>query len=300
MFAVFAPALVLVLSSQARPPCLPVETGALVPPEEPPVIEPAPAPPPAPAAPAAPAVRRLPPPPPPVRPAPAPVAKDEHTRYRIDYGMLNIGALELTIGGAHGDMLVHAGGTGEGAILGIGHMRNRIDAEFDLQRLDSRSWVNARSDGDRAFRDRGQQTKQGQVDLVRERAGQAPDRTQATLAGPLLDPIGFLLRLRVSPPTPGGPPQVLYVLDGQALWRVTVTSAGRAPFPEPTLRVPTLRLQAEAEPIRYDGVPENDGDRRHRSFALWLSDDDARVPLRLEMPIGIGALVVALTEIERR
>jgi len=129
-----------------------------------------------------------------------------------------------------------------------------------------------------------------------------PERATATLAAPLLDPLGFLLRLRVELPGAGARarPQILYVLDGQALWRVTITNAGRGPAPEGIVAdVPTLRLEVEAEPIRWDGVADV-GERAHRSLKLWLSDDAARVPLRLEVPVGIANVVVALTDIDRR
>jgi hypothetical protein len=88
---------------------------------------------------------------------------------------------------------------------------------------------------------------------------------------------------------------VLQLLDGQALWRVTISNASRRLLDDR----PTIRLEARAEPIFYDGRPDQ-ADRSTREFALWLSDDPARVPLRLEMPIGITDLVVALVDLERR
>ena len=239
------------------------------------------------------------------RPAPAAVAQQERSRYRIDYGVLEVGELELAVAAAlPGATSVHADGRGTGGVLGFGRMEDRIATDFDLLRLDSRRWDNARSGAEGDLRDRAVQAAAGQVSLVRERSGDvaAPATTNATLATPLLDPLGFLLRLRVEPPgaSPRDPPQILYVLDGQALWRVTVTNAGRTSPPEGLARVPTLRLEAEAEPVRWDGTPDADGARHHRSFKLWLSDDAARVPLRLEMPIGIANVVVALTDITWR
>ncbi|HVR02131.1 MAG TPA: DUF3108 domain-containing protein [Polyangia bacterium] len=239
------------------------------------------------------------------RPAPAAVAREERSRYRIEYGVLEIGELELAVAAAlPGATSVHADGRGTGGVLGFGRMEDRIATDFDLVRLDSRRWDNARSGAEGDLRDRAVQADAGQVSLVRERLGAAaaPATRHATLATPLLDPLGFLLRVRIEPPpaSPRNPPQILYVLDGQALWRVTVTNAGRASAPDGVEPVLTLRLDAEAEPVRWDGTPDTDGDRHHRSFKLWLSDDAARVPLRLEMPIGIANVVVALTDITRR
>jgi hypothetical protein len=232
-------------------------------------------------------------------PVPSALARAERTRYRIDYGVLEIGALEVVIAAAvPGATLVHADGHGSGGVLGLGHMDDRIATDFDLTRLDSRSWDNARSGGEGELRDRALQTGAGHVDLVRDRAGGAgPEKASVVLAAPLLDPLGLLLRLRVEPP--GASAQILYVLDGQALWRVTITNAGRVVPPENAARVPMIRLEAQAEPMRWNGTPDTDGDRTHRSFKLWLSDDAAHVPLRLEMPVGIADVVVALTEIAR-
>jgi hypothetical protein len=263
---------------------------AVTPPAPPPGAPPAAAPDPAPTA------------APPVPPA---LAQAERARYRIDYGVLEIGELEVAIGAAvPGSVIVHADGRGTGGVLGLGRMEDRIATDFDRARLESRRWDNTRSGGEGDLSDHALQTAAGRVDLVREHLGRAgaPERATATLAAPLLDPLGFLLRLRVEPPRPGAgdPPQILYVLDGQALWRVTIRNAGRVQPPENVAPVPMVRLDAEAEPLRWDGSPDATGDRKHRSFKLWLSDDAARVPLRLEMPVGIADVVVALTQITRR
>jgi Protein of unknown function (DUF3108) len=233
---------------------------------------------------------------------PPALAQAERARYRIDYGVLEIGELELALTAAvPGSVLVHADGHGAGGVLGLGHMESHIATDFDLARLESRRWDNARSGGEGDLRDRGTQMGAGRVDFVRERPGRAgaPEKATATLAAPLLDPLGFLLRLRVELPGARDRPQILYVLDGQALWRVTIANAGRVAPPENAAPVPMVRLDAEAEPIRWDGAPDASADRKHRSFKLWISDDAARVPLRLEMPVGIADVVVALTDITR-
>jgi hypothetical protein len=277
----------LLLLAMTRAPCLPVELGQIpTPSAEVPLS----------ARPPSAALRDGRPPP----PVPVAVAARETTRYTVAYGPLTIGEIRLQVAGAGpGAATVAAGGRGEGGLLGLGRIQNVVATQFDLARLDSRRWVDGRT-GDRALNDHVDQAAPGQVAFARERLDPAGPvlRSAAMLPGPLLDPLGFLLRLRVAPP--GATPQILYVLDGQALWRVTVTNAGRAPFPEPGLRVPTLRLDAQAEPIRYDGSVSTDPERRHRSFSLWLSDDGPRVPLRVEMPLGLSTVVVSLAEISRR
>ncbi len=244
-----------------------------------------------------------------VRAAPPPaLAQSERTRYRVAFGGLDVGELSLSIGGAvPGATVVHAAGQGAGAVLGLGRYENQVDSDFDLTRLDSLRWVNDRTWANKSLRDRAEQPVPGEVRGVREPIGKPGTPTpaggsiplQVRLAGPVLDPVGFILRVRAATPAAGGPAQTLYVLDGQALWRVLVTNQGRAPLPEGHVQVATVRLQVEAEPIRYDGVSDVGGDRHHRSIAIWLSDDVNRVPVRLAVSVGLGDIVASLAEIER-
>jgi hypothetical protein len=233
------------------------------------------------------------------------VAQRERAHYSIEYGPLHVGELNVAINGAApGATAVRAGGQGAGAVLGMGRMSNAIATDFDLQRLDSRRWINARENDDRALRDHAEQPAPGQLIgkrmRTRPRVQQQPLQATFAFAAPLLDPLAFLIRLRVAPPSPGAPPQILHVLDGQALWRLTVKNAGSSPLPEGATSVSTFRLDAQAEPVRWDGVVDEGGDRHRRSFSIWLSDDANKVPLRLEMPLGPSAIVVALTDITRR
>src|SRR5437763_485513 len=79
---------------------------------------------------------------------PSAVARQERARYRIDYGVIEIGEREVAIAAAvPGSVLVHADGHGTGGLLGLGHIEDRIATDFDLARLESRRWDNARSDG---------------------------------------------------------------------------------------------------------------------------------------------------------
>ena len=201
---------------------------------------------------------------PPDAPLPSPLAARESARYRVDYGVLSgVGEIRLSIDGPRGagrDRVVRAAGDGEGSILGFGRTEKHVRADFDPQHL-------------------------------------GPRRVRRPLAGPSLpglDPVSFLLRLRVAPPVPGSAPQLLQVLDGRELWRVSVINAGR----ELRGDVATIRLEAEVDPIRADGTLD-DANRPHRTFRLWLSDDAVRVPLRLEMPMGLGDLTVELVELKR-
>jgi hypothetical protein len=240
------------------------------------------------------------------RPLPPPLAMYEYLRYRVDYGVLSIGEIRLSIdpGAGPPDEIVRADGYGEGSILGFGRLANRVSAEFDAQHLSSRRWVSARRDADGTvgIRDVGLQPRPGQVQLTRVRTGARAELQRASLPASTLDPMGFLLRVRAAPPPAGSARQVLHFLDGQALWRVTLVNAGRETLPDsapgrPVLRA--LRIEGHADPVRFDGALDPGGDRAPRDFVLWLSDDAARIPLRLEVPFGIGDLVVALVQAER-
>lgn len=70
-------------------------------------------------------------------------------------------------------------------------------------------------------------------------------------------------------------------LDGRALWLMTFSAA------QPTSENPrTLRLDGWAEPIYWNGTPDNL--RTAHSFTFFLSDDAYRNPLRLVVPFGPG------------
>ena len=234
---------------------------------------------------------------------------NERLRYRIAYGVLGIGEAQLSIEGMFGDAaagpLLRATGSGQGAILGFGRLQDRVDTAFDPHLLASRRWTSQRtdSDGPGVIRDVSDQARPGELRLTREREGAPAARQRARMPGPTFDPVGFLLRVRAAPPSAGAGPQVLQVLDGQALWRVSLSNTGPESLADAGADVPpvpAIRIQGRAEPIQYSGAPDEGGDRTPRDFVLWLSDDAARVPLRLEMPLPIGNLVVSLVEARRQ
>jgi hypothetical protein len=291
--------LALNVTLMARLPCLPVELGKIPTSADAPMIEPesATSPPPAPMTPPA-VVLPL----PPFPPLPVPVAMLENARYRIAFGLLGqVGEIRTTIQGDHTEgaaRLVAVGGAGEGSILGLGRMRTRVDSQFDSSQLGSRRWTAARWKGDQAIVDVIDQAHPGRITLERRRAGRPPERGAATLRLPTFDPIGFILRVRIAPPAPGET-QVLQILEGRALWRVSLTTADTHVMPDSPTATRALRLEGRLDPILYDGRPDTESDRPHRTFTLWLSEDAARVPLRLSVPVGIGNVVVELVELQR-
>jgi len=287
------------LALMARLPCFPVELDQLPTPANDAVIQPAAATPPA-------AVLPPPPPPPPPTPTPAPlpipVSMLENARYRIGFGLLGqVGEIRTAIQGDHTEgavRLVTIGGYGEGSILGLGRLRTQVDSQFDSSLLGSRRWTAARWKGDQTIIDVIDQARPGAFTLERRRSGRATERQAANLSSPTFDPLGLILRVRIAPPTPGQT-QVLQVMEGRALWRVTLSTAGTQPLPDSAAGIIALRIEGQMDPIFYDGRTD-DADRPHRTFTLWLSNDAARVPLRLSVPVGIGDVVVELVEVQRQ
>jgi Protein of unknown function (DUF3108) len=268
----------LALTLAVPRPCLPDELGRIQHAVEAPPPPPAPAPPPAPP------------------PLPVPLTRLEHAQYRIGYGLLgNLGDIDLSLApGNTGAEAVKLVGSGHGSLLGLGQTEKRIESVVDPRSLGAQRWTSFRSSGGKTVTDFAQQAEPGKVAIVRRRPGK-PDRPDVLKrAAPVLDPLTFLLRLRVTPPTT---PESFEVLDGQGLWVITVQppevvaeGTGRA-----------LRLNGRAAPIYWDGSP--DDERTVHTFSLWLTNDAFRTPLRLVMPMGPGevrAELVALWRTKKR
>jgi hypothetical protein len=226
----------------------------------------------------------------------------ENAHYKIGFGLLGqIGEIRTAIADDHTEgraRLIRVGGYGEGAILGFGRMRTQVDSQFDAGGLGSRRWTAERWKDDQIVTDVIEQPRPGTVNIERHRTGRAIERQAANLPQATYDPLGFILRLRIAPP-PAGQTQVLQVMEGRALWRATLTTAGTQPLPDNAAGRSALRIDGRLDPIFYDGRAD-DGDRPHRTFTIWLSDDAAHVPLRLSVPVGIGDVVVELLEVQRQ
>ena len=238
----------------------------------------------------------------PVRPSvPATLPLFQTARYDIRYGLLgSVGALTFSVGGVRlandGAHVVNVQGAGRGAVLGLGGIQRKIEAEFDPATLESRRWSILRArdgqpeaDGtlDTAARGPG-----GTLLLGRATPGQPPSRQTVQFTVPTSDPLGLLWRLRTRPPAPGQT-ETVQLLDGLALWRVRITGATtREILPEGNQTA--MRLDGDVSPILYDG--QADPERPTRHFTLWLSDATDHLPLRLEVPVGIADIVMTLAE----
>jgi hypothetical protein len=269
--------LALLLAAVSVPrPCLPTELGHT----DPLAVVEAPPPPPPP-----------PPPAPPAPPLPAPLTLEERAQYRIAFGILGqLGQLTISLSPGAAGGPVRVVGQAHGSLLGFGETDKRLETELDPRSLGARRWTAVRTSGGKTVTDFAQQAEPGLVNMMRRRTGR-PDRPAALKrAAPVLDPLTFLMRLRVAPPAT---PQAVEVLDGQGLWLITVKparneaeGAGRA-----------LRIDGKADPIAWDGAP--DKDRSSHRFSLWLTADEFRTPLRLVMPLAVGEARADLVGLSR-
>jgi hypothetical protein len=252
-------------------PCLPTELGHT----NPPVAAAPPPPPPPPAA---------------APPLPAPLTREERAQYKLAFGILGkLGELTINISPAP-NAPVRLVGRAHGSLLGFGETEKRLETELDPRALSARRWTAVRTSGGKSVTDFADQLQPGAVTMLRRRTGK-PDRPAALRrTAPVLDPLTFLMRLRVAPPAA---PQTYDVLDGQGLWSITVASArveadgpGRA-----------LRLDGKAAPIGWDGHP--DRERSTHPFTLWLTADEFRTPLKLVMPLAVGEARAELVGLSR-
>jgi hypothetical protein len=280
-------------------PCLPEEIGQYPPDPLPlPVSEAPPALPPdtvaplvAPSAPAAAAV----PTPPAAAPTPAtpPAPITESSRYRVAYGLLGeLGHIDISfVYPATGGDTVQASGVGSGSLMGMGQFEKKIDSQLDSRALTSRRWVTTRAQSGRTISDTIEQARPGSVELVRKRSDRPDEGHRFVRQQPVLDPLGFLHRVRARPPRAA---EAFEVLDGRALWLITLTpgTAGKLDNGRKA-----LAFQGRATPIFWDG--QLDGERTARTFTLWLEDDRFRTPLRLVMPLPVGEVRVELAAVKR-
>jgi hypothetical protein len=255
-------------------PCLPEEIGELPPEPLPvPVAEVAPA-------------RSV-----PVKP-PAP-PDTEASRYRVVYGLLGeLGRIDISfVYPGPGSDTVKGVGVGSGSLMGMGQYEKRVETQLDSRRLTARRWTSSRVQSGNTITDTVEQPRSGAVDVVRRRSDKPDEGHSFVRQQPVLDPVGFLYRVRSRPPRAA---EAFEVLDGRALWLITLEPAPPGKL-ENGRRA--LVFRGRANPIFWDG--QRDAERSARTFTLWLEDDRFRTPLRLVMPLPVGEVRVDLAALER-
>jgi hypothetical protein len=234
------------------------------------------------------------------RPAPGLCIAKETARYRVSFGLFGQVAeatLSLTPDAASGRPgaavppgLLHAAGRGSGSVLGFGKTDKRIEAEFDARALAPRRFGSVRTSDGKTTSDTAEQAQPGTLALLRKRSGEKDLVEGFHRTAPVLDPLSFLLRLRLAPPAAA---TVYEVLDGRALWLAAV-SAARIDDAHPDL----LRVDGRFDPIYWSGG--TDKERRSYDFSLFLTRDGNRTPVRLLVPFGLGEVRAELIQVVRQ
>jgi hypothetical protein len=173
-------------------------------------------------------------------------------------------------------------------------MDRKLDADFDAGALESRRWVDARRTGgeppEQAIVDTGERGRPGETHLRRHKLGRADEIHGLASPIPTMDALGLISRWRRALPAPGHD-DVVQILDGMALWRVSAKTVAMHDAVPDSNRF-GIRLEAEATPVHYNGTA--DGDRPVRHLRVWLDPGARHLPLRLEVPVGPADLVMRL------
>jgi hypothetical protein len=227
-----------------------------------------------------------------------PCVVKETARYRVTFGIFGQVAeatLSLTpevgpvAAGKAPSLLLRAVGAGSGNVLGFGKMDKSVETEFDARTLGTRRWSSVRKKAGKSTADAAEQAQPGKVALLRQRAGENDLAESFQRTAPVFDPLSFLLRLRLAPPSTA---TVYEVLDGRALWLAAV-SAARVDGASAGL----LRVDGKLDPIYWSGGP--DKGRSSYAFSLFFTRDRFRTPVRLLVPYGLGEVRAELVQVER-
>ena len=109
------------------------------------------------------------------------------------------------------------------------------------------------------------------------------------------DPLSALFHLR-SQPSALGQRTVLWILAGTALYEVQLSVAARERIDSKLGIRPCLRLDGTARRIFDDGRPIPS--KPPRKLSLWLTDDEARLPLRVAGETKLGLVDAKISSYE--
>jgi len=110
---------------------------------------------------------------------------------------------------------------------------------------------------------------------------------------PVFDLNSFLIRLR-SWEAPPGTVEVADVVRSRYLWRTWIELVGDEAVATSLGDLPAVRFEGRAQRLHRDG--RIDETSPIRSYALWISDDADRVPLRLIGRTAYGDIAMELVE----
>ncbi len=134
---------------------------------------------------------------------------------------------------------------------------------------------------------------------VWNRAKPTVDGEAKTLRLPMMethDPLSAILVLRAWEATPGAR-AVMYSLGGVRVWRTELVVEGREVMKTELGKRATIRIQGTARRL-VSGSLEEDKKRPPRTFTVWMTDDDERLPVQITAHTEYGDVVAKATSYE--
>jgi hypothetical protein len=132
--------------------------------------------------------------------------------------------------------------------------------------------------------------------ITRARTGEAPvpeqKRTHLLPAAPVYDNLAGLAALRAWDPSPGAR-ATLWAFAGTRLWRSVLELAKEEDLD--TDLGPVRAHKIVATSVRMTPSLKEDNSRPPRSWTVWISSDDRRIPLRIDAHLDFGDVIVKVT-----
>jgi hypothetical protein len=230
------------------------------------------------------------PPPPKATPKPTPPfpIAPERATYKVSHGLLGeVAKVSLSLASEpceEGPRKTILRGEGKGDVLGFGRMDKRLESEFDpLHRVPTHFTSRRLSDG-KFIVDTAMQTKPGKVSTQRKKPGEPTTQINLSQDRGILDPLSFLLRVRLNVPAR---PTNYELLDGRGFWRLSLA-------PEPCADPDLIQLAGKAEMLYLDGTV--DPNKTSRRFTLYLAKDRHHLPVKFVLYLGMGNVSAELLE----
>jgi hypothetical protein len=228
----------------------------------------------------------------------------EHMQYRLSLRGVELATYSLAIG-----EITDVGG--KQAIVVQGHAKVTGFASF-IATIDDRftSWVDvatgrplrfqtdeyssgSKTDVEHAVVDLAGRT--GDAVPVTFHLNDAPPRAESQKASqPVVwDYNAFLIALR-SWEAPPGSALSLEVFRSRYLWHVDVKIHGKETLVTELGELPALRIDGRTYKLSRKG--ERDRESAERTFSMWISDDDGRVPLEIRATTDYGDLKMRISD----
>lgn len=152
--------------------------------------------------------------------------------------------------------------------------------------------LHTRSDRLKGDKRRNLETDYGRITRQTIQKSGRTFRRNRRISRPVFDPISALFLLRSLSLEPGSKIS-LTVLSSTALYRADLKIAGRERILGHLGAKDAIRINGVAHRILDDGRPRSG--KKPRRFSIWLSADDARIPLKLKGETDLGLVEAKLT-----